>query len=591
MPLIERSGLSWIRDDLDWGQTETEKGVYKIPERTLAWVRAAHAHHLRLLAILNGSNRIYANRWDPQAFANWAAWMVKELHGQIDAVEILNEPNNFGFSKHYGGQHDGEGDSPWVAKYVTLMNRAAEAIRAVDPAMPVIGFGAGAPVTYKQLELPISPAVTAVADHPYSNHSEPELVPGTAAEQTKHFGFATLDQRGTFASLIDGFRQKSAQHHGPQEIWLTEWGYSTYQPLAPGQFGGFTEQAQAKYILRRFAECVGLGVNVSVLYEFSDGRDEHDAESRWGLVRFDGEPKPSYEAVASLSAAIRGLRVAGEKEGGAVEVFPAATWPQQAPLAVYRFVDAEGRPAVAIWATDRADGDLQPRGADVEQAWEGASTSITAIDTLTGNTATIPFEQSGGRLVKHSMLIRDYPVILKATGAAAVATAATGAADTGQWRKELKLLDPPDVWHFNNGQEFPGATGTFALGRDGEKPVGELNYDFRKGGAYVSAVTNVTLPSDTAELRVALKASQSLHIDLLIDDATGQCHKYVRPYSGSGDWETVRVRFAEKASEHWGGKNDGQIHFPFRRLSIAVGKPAGEPQGKLEFADLTTIAK
>jgi len=99
MPLIEKSGIVWIRDDLGWEGVEKQKGVYQIPERTLAWIRAAHANHLRVDLILNGSNKLYADRYDPQAFAQWAGWVAKELKDDIDAIEILNEPNNFGFSE------------------------------------------------------------------------------------------------------------------------------------------------------------------------------------------------------------------------------------------------------------------------------------------------------------------------------------------------------------------------------------------------------------------------------------------------------------------------------------------------------------
>ena len=285
MPLIEKSGFGWIRDDLGWESIEKKKGEYQVPERTLAWIRAAHAHHIRVLLILNGSNRLYADPYDAQAFGKWGAWVANELKSDVDALEILNEPNNFGFSKHYGGQHEGEGDSPWIAKYVTLMNTTADAITAPNPAMPVVGFGAGAPATYKELKIGTSSSVDAIADHPYSNQSVPELVPGSASEQLKKFGFSTTDERGSFASLINGFRNESEKNRGPKNIWLTEWGFSTYEPFTDGQFGGFTESAQAKYILRRFVEGFGLGVNVSCLYEFRDGRNPHDAEERWGVVR------------------------------------------------------------------------------------------------------------------------------------------------------------------------------------------------------------------------------------------------------------------------------------------------------------------
>ena len=49
LPIIEKSGLGWIRDEIGWESTERQKGVYRISENTLAWVHAVHEHHLRLL--------------------------------------------------------------------------------------------------------------------------------------------------------------------------------------------------------------------------------------------------------------------------------------------------------------------------------------------------------------------------------------------------------------------------------------------------------------------------------------------------------------------------------------------------------------
>ena len=588
MPLIEKSGLGWIRDDLDWQQIESQKGVYKIPERTLAWIRAAHVHHLRVLAILNGSNKFYDDHYDPQAYAKWAAWTVNELKNDVDAVEILNEPNNFGFMKYYGGKHEGEGDSPWVAKYVTLMNAAAEAIKAVDPSMPVIGFGAGAPVTYKQLALGTSPAVDAIADHPYSTQTPPELAGGKASEQLKHFGFATVDERGSFVSLIDGFRQQSAKFHGPKNIWLTEWGYSTFQPLADAHFGGFTESAQAKYILRRFVEGLGLDITVSFLYEFRDNRDEHDAEDRFGIVRMNGEPKESYAAIENLTRIFRDLRVAKGSEAGSVTVFPGATWPQQAPIVSYRFVDKQGRPAVAIWATDTAGGDRTPRVADVELQWGPDVKEVVAIDTLTGGQETIPFKHVGAMLVKEGMTISDHPILLTTPGPAGAV-----AADSGNiGRKDLALFGKGTQWAFVDGREFPGAAGSFALTTDAEMAVGALSYDFTKGGAYVAAHTHLTIPNDAAELRVGTKASQGLRITVRLIDATGQCHQFQRACSGTGAWETLRISLNQKASEHWGGANDNKIHFPIREMSLGVGKPGGNTMsGTVEFSEVVTLGR
>lgn len=603
MPLVEKSGLGWIRDDIGWESVEREKGKYQVPERTMAWIHAAHEHHVRVLAILNGGNKLYADRYDTAAFARWAAWMAKEHAGDIDALEILNEPNNFGFSKYYGGSHEGEGNSPWVAKYLALMNTAANAIKAANPKMPVIGFGAGAPVTYKQLSLGISPAVDAIADHPYSNHSVPELVPGRASEQLKHFGFETTDERGSFASLIEGFREQSAKYHGPREIWLTEWGFTTYQPLTPGQFSGFTEDAQAKYIVRRFAECLGLGVNASFMYDFRDdgavgSNEEHNAEARWGLVRSDGTPKPSFDAVMNFSKTMNGYKADRDGKAGEVHVFPAASWPDQSPIASYRFMDRQNRPAVLIWATDRADGDLQPRVADIELTW-GDAKEIEAVDTLTGKTEPVRFKRSGRRLLAEAMTIRDYPVLFREKSAAtptepaSVASARlVGSSPTDDGEQELKLFDKAVHWTFFNGQEFPGATGSFVLASEGAKKLGTLDYDFTKGGNYVSAETSIAVSDRAGELRIGAQADRTLGVSIRLIDSSGQCHQFAKAYSGTGNWETIRVALDRPASEHWGGANDGKIHFPLRTICLCVNKPSGKPLGgKIEFADAVTVAK
>ena len=75
-------------------------------------------------------------------------------------------------------------------------------------------------------------------------------------------------------------------------------------------------------------------------------------------------------------------------------------------------------------------------------------------------------------------------------------------------------------------------------------------------------------------------------------DATGQCHQFPEAYAGTGAWETIRVALDSRPSEHWGGANDGKLHFPIRHLSLGVGKPAGDVKtGTIKFADAVTVPK
>jgi hypothetical protein len=92
-------------------------------------------------------------------------------------------------------------------------------------------------------------------------------------------------------------------------------------------------------------------------------------------------------------------------------------------------------------------------------------------------------------------------------------------------------------------------------------------------------------------LRIGVKASQPLKISIRLIDQTDQCHQFATAYGGSGFWETLRVGLNRNASEHWGGANDGKLHFPIRKVSLGVQRPAGEPVGTVEFADAVTLPK
>jgi hypothetical protein len=261
-----------------------------------------------------------------------------------------------------------------------------------------------------------------------------------------------------------------------------------------------------------------------------------------------------------------------------------------------------------IWATDPADGDLEPRVADIEWLRDDGVQAIEAVDTLTGKIEPVSFKRAGSgakgirlyqRFLKEAMTIRDYPVLLREKssstgGETAVANAGKpvehGPQDDGQ--RDLNIFDKGTHWTFFNGQEFPGATGSFALASDGDKRIGNLGYDFTKGGNYVSTETSINISDRAAELRIGVRADRALGLSIRLIDQTGQCHQFAKAYSGTGSWETIRVAFDQPASEHWGGANDGKLHFPLKTICLCVNKPSGKVvNGKTEFADVMTVAR
>ncbi|HYZ73862.1 MAG TPA: hypothetical protein VE641_12330, partial [Chthoniobacterales bacterium] len=118
MPLIAKSGAGWIRDDFNWSALEPKPGSYRIPTKAKAWIQAARAEGLKVDVILAYGNWAYPDHYDTTAYAKAAGWLARELANDVQAIEILNEPNNFGFRDAYGGQWNGNERLGGVSSYL-----------------------------------------------------------------------------------------------------------------------------------------------------------------------------------------------------------------------------------------------------------------------------------------------------------------------------------------------------------------------------------------------------------------------------------------------------------------------------------------
>ena len=130
--------------------------------------------------------------------------------------------------------------------------------------------------------------------------------------------------------------------------------------------------------------------------------------------------------------------------------------------------------------------------------------------------------------------------------------------------------------------------GSFELakGDDGE-PVGVLSYDFTKSKSkstpYVLAEAAVTIP-EARQLQLAVRSKVAQPLTFRVIDATGQNHQFKARIQGAGEWETIRIPLTKRL-EHWGGANDGKIHFPVSAMIFSVPLPGDDAkQGKVEYA-------
>jgi hypothetical protein len=179
---------------------------------------------------------------------------------------------------------------------------------------------------------------------------------------------------------------------------------------------------------------------------------------------------------------------------------------------------------------------------------------------------------------------------------AVLATAALlwAAASTYAAQAMMDLLAGPAAenygWTFDNGREFPGATGKLsvdAAAKHNGKDSLRLDGDFTKGGNYVQAAG--ALPDkDIGELSFWLRAPDSDGLAVRIVDGSGQCHQINLKIQQTDDWQQVvfpLARFFAKRGtpdavpivakyEFWGGANDGTWHGPGKTLVVLTGTPA-----------------
>jgi hypothetical protein len=111
------------------------------------------------------------------------------------------------------------------------------------------------------------------------------------------------------------------EHAKGKPVWLTEFGYdsSTKEPPKTGDFAkwvGVNDTQQAQWILRSIFVFTAMEIERAYIYFFDD-KDEPSFHASSGITR-NGQPKPSYHALAHLQAALgeyRFARVREKKEG------------------------------------------------------------------------------------------------------------------------------------------------------------------------------------------------------------------------------------------------------------------------------------
>ena len=212
----------------------------------------------------------------PAAYGGVVAWSLARWGSHLAALEIWNEPNNGSF---------------WlgsVQQYVDLVNIAAAYARAIGSPVPIIaGALAGADVDYlNQMYADGMHGQSGISMHPYtlrpaSGFFDPMRPSGRA-------GGTVL--RASIANVHDAMLAAG----DPGSIWLTEFGYS----VCPATPYCVSPRRQARWIVDGLRSAARIPyVRAAILYSLRDAGVSKDWNNRFGLLKRNFAPRPSYGAV------------------------------------------------------------------------------------------------------------------------------------------------------------------------------------------------------------------------------------------------------------------------------------------------------
>ena len=322
LPLLEKGGVSWIRDEQPWGGLEKVKGQYDFTPQFTAYMEAARKLNMNVLFDASFGNLFYDNQpnvkvyklapYTPEGyagFANYCAAVLEKYGTQLHCIEIWNEYN--------GTFCDGVASKDRPKYYTELLKASYAKVKSIRPDVEVLGGAAvKIPIPYleKLFKLGALNYMDAIAVHPYQT---PETVVRSLAD------------------LVALTRKYNGGKSKP--IWATECGYAHDPTL--------DRPAAASHLVRMMVlESTFPEVQRIIWYLSRDFREF----TIMGLVHSDTDPAGAFTPVIPYVA-----------YANLIHLLDGAHFVQREPTddrtLVYRFEN----PTQTVWACWSATGTTQ----------------------------------------------------------------------------------------------------------------------------------------------------------------------------------------------------------------------------------------
>jgi len=219
-------------------------------------------------------------------WGNWVYNTVSAYKNYVKVWEVWSEPD---WDTGFGSPGD-------PVKYTSWLKAAYTRAKQADPTCKIIGVSISAVFSTTLSFLTAvynnggQPYMDAVSVHPYCANLSP-LPPAQTSGNGKAF-WKTQDARNIMVQKGDASKP----------MWITEMGWNSAGAGTTGST--VTEAVQAKYLTDalNYARTNWNWLEAFIVYQWQDGGSIDGGRSYFGLLREDGTPKPSFNAVKAFNS-------------------------------------------------------------------------------------------------------------------------------------------------------------------------------------------------------------------------------------------------------------------------------------------------
>ncbi len=559
---IREMGFRMVRRGLYWSAVEKAKGVYDFSS-VEPQMKVCKDLGLTVIVTLFSGNKLYEDvpggvLTEPgrKGFAAFAVAAARKFADQPVMFEIWNEPNVRTFWRK-----NGQANSDAFAKeYSDLVNEVAPAMVKAVPGVFVV---AGSVSNYWEPSY----------EWTESCFRNGVLKSGIRGWSVHPYGVKTPEA----FRIGHGRTRELLKKYGAPDMPIlnTERGF-TATKRDEGYSGGDAARIldyQAWYFVRQYLTDMIEGVRLTSWYEWKGNE---------GFSLFEnGKPRPAYHAARRMLTELSGYR------------FRSLVKTESPRDRAAVFANAEGARKLVLWTSAPFDGSPDETVDHAVLVRTSASAKpLEGVGMLGGRTSAgngFALELTGAP-VYLALPAGVEPLEVVNVGEARRRVPAAPANVPAEPGRPLNLCRAGVEWTFipNTGK------GGVSVGKssDGAEAV-FIDWDFSESKARSTPYVMTSVPlgelGTTAKIAFRAKSPIAQGLTLRVTDATGQTLQHRVRIKGRGTWENFAFPLDRKL-EHWGGANDGRVHFPVKTLNINVPKPSAANKGRVELSGFETVS-